>query len=155
MGSGSPPNHRMLVGVCLPLVFSLSSLLPASAHSHGASAHSHGAHSHSGAGEARPTGFHDPNVVQDAGHIKEHYEGKADIDESKMTPEELEFHYFQLHDFDNNTKLDGLEILAALTHLLPYGDNSTEGQGHSEGHSGGPGGGNSKLQTRCCLITQI
>ena len=27
---------------------------------------------------------------------------------------------FRMHDFDNNTKLDGLEILKALTHLLPY-----------------------------------
>ena len=26
----------------------------------------------------------------------------------------------RLHDFDNNTKLDGLEIFKALTHLLPY-----------------------------------
>ena len=26
----------------------------------------------------------------------------------------------RLHDFDNNTKLDGLEIYKALTHLLPY-----------------------------------
>ena len=25
-----------------------------------------------------------------------------------------------MHDFDNNTKLDGLEIYKALTHLLPY-----------------------------------
>ena len=25
-----------------------------------------------------------------------------------------------MHDFDNNTKLDGLEIFKALTHLLPY-----------------------------------
>lgn len=28
----------------------------------------------------------------------------------------------RLHDFDNNTMLDGLEILKALTHLLPYED---------------------------------
>ena len=28
-------------------------------------------------------------------HIKEHYEGKATLDESQMTPEELEFHYFK------------------------------------------------------------
>jgi len=28
-----------------------------------------------------------------------------------------------MHDFDNNTKLDGLEILKALTHLLPYQEN--------------------------------
>ena len=25
-----------------------------------------------------------------------------------------------MHDFDNNTKLDGLEIYKALTHLLPF-----------------------------------
>jgi hypothetical protein len=30
------------------------------------------------------------------------------------------WHHFRMHDFDNNTKLDGLEILKALTHLLPY-----------------------------------
>ena len=28
--------------------------------------------------------------------------------------------HFRLHDYDNNTKLDGLEILKALTHLVPY-----------------------------------
>lgn len=30
---------------------------------------------------------------------------------AKMSPEELEFHYFSAHDFDRNSKLDGLEIL--------------------------------------------
>lgn len=30
---------------------------------------------------------------------------------SKMTAEELEFHYFSAHDFDMNSKLDGLELL--------------------------------------------
>ncbi|XP_013395921.1 multiple coagulation factor deficiency protein 2 homolog [Lingula anatina] len=61
--------------------------------------------------------FHDPRVVQDAQHIKEHYEGLTDINETALTPEELEFHYFKLHDFDNNSRLDGLEILSALTHF--------------------------------------
>ena len=28
----------------------------------------------------------------------------------------------RLHDFDNNTMLDGLEIFKALTHLQPYAD---------------------------------
>ena len=27
---------------------------------------------------------------------------------------------FRLHDFDNNTMLDGLEIFKALTHLVPF-----------------------------------
>ena len=31
-----------------------------------------------------------------------------------------------MHDFDNNTKLDGLEILKALTHLLPYDEDEDE-----------------------------
>ena len=29
---------------------------------------------------------------------------------------------YRLHDFDNNTMLDGLEIFKALTHLMPYED---------------------------------
>ncbi|XP_014668286.1 PREDICTED: multiple coagulation factor deficiency protein 2 homolog isoform X2 [Priapulus caudatus] len=64
--------------------------------------------------------FRDKEFVQDREHVKEHLKDLADIDEEKMTPEELEFHYFKLHDFDNNTKLDGLEILAALTHAIPW-----------------------------------
>ena len=32
----------------------------------------------------------------------------------------LKIGIFRLHDFDNNTKLDGLEIYKALTHLLPF-----------------------------------
>lgn len=34
-----------------------------------------------------------------------------------MTPQEMEFHYFRLHDSNNDTKLDGLEIMAALSHM--------------------------------------
>lgn len=37
-------------------------------------------------------------------------------DISAMSDEELEFHYFQLHDFDKNNLLDGLEILQAIHH---------------------------------------
>ncbi|ELU03763.1 hypothetical protein CAPTEDRAFT_101837 [Capitella teleta] len=55
-------------------------------------------------------------------HINEHLDGVAKMNASQMTQEELEFHYFKLHDFDNNTMLDGLEIFKALTHLLPYDD---------------------------------
>jgi hypothetical protein len=34
-----------------------------------------------------------------------------------MTEEELEFHYFKLHDYDGNNKLDGTEITKAITHF--------------------------------------
>ncbi|XP_037774709.1 uncharacterized protein LOC119571469 [Penaeus monodon] len=34
-----------------------------------------------------------------------------------MSPRELDYHYFKLHDFDENLRLDGLELLAALGHV--------------------------------------
>lgn len=37
-------------------------------------------------------------------------------DLSKMTDEELEIYYFQVHDTDKNSKLDGLEMLQAIFH---------------------------------------
>ena len=47
-----------------------------------------------------------------------------DVDQLKLGDRESrEFHYFKLHDYDNNNKLDGLELGAAMTHV----------HGHSEG----------------------
>lgn len=46
-----------------------------------------------------------------------------------MTDEELEFHYFHLHDFDKNKHLDGLEILQAIKHTIhedELGENDLE-----------------------------
>jgi hypothetical protein len=43
-------------------------------------------------------------------------DGEVKADAADMTDEELEFHYFKLHDYDNNNKLDGLEIALALKH---------------------------------------
>jgi len=40
-----------------------------------------------------------------------------------------------MHDFDNNTKLDGLEILKALTHLLPYEEDEQEEKANMRGKS--------------------
>ena len=40
-----------------------------------------------------------------------------DADELKLDDKEaMEFHYFKLHDYDNNKKLDGLELGVAMTH---------------------------------------
>jgi hypothetical protein len=44
-----------------------------------------------------------------------------------MTEEELEFHYFKLHDYDGNNKLDGVEIAKAITHFHS-GKYSTDSQ---------------------------
>lgn len=53
-------------------------------------------------------------------HVLEHLEKVvATKSKDQMTPEELEFHYFKTHDYDGNNKLDGVEIVKALTHIHP------------------------------------
>ncbi|XP_012935888.1 multiple coagulation factor deficiency protein 2 homolog [Aplysia californica] len=45
-------------------------------------------------------------------------QGQINTDKS-MSPAEMEFHYFRLHDTNNDTMLDGLELLNALSHMMP------------------------------------
>ncbi|XP_046384149.1 multiple coagulation factor deficiency protein 2 homolog [Ischnura elegans] len=72
----------------------------------------------------------DTKLLRDEEHIREDLEHLLPgEDTKKMSPEELEFYYFKLHDFDNNTKLDGLEILQAIQHVM----HSSEEQGEPEG----------------------
>ena len=47
-------------------------------------------------------------------HIAEHLD--VPIDTSKMSEQELQFHYFKMHDSDNNNKLDGCELIKSLIH---------------------------------------
>ena len=63
-------------------------------------------------------------------HIREHMKEMMDGDEDLMLDDDeaMDFHYFKIHDYDNNNKLDGLELAAALTHF------HEEGHGH-EGRS--------------------
>ncbi|KAJ8950984.1 hypothetical protein NQ318_006368 [Aromia moschata] len=59
----------------------------------------------------------DAQLLHDKEHIQEHLEEVIpEPDLSNMTDEELEFYYFQVHDSDKNSKLDGLEILQAISH---------------------------------------
>ena len=44
------------------------------------------------------------------------------LDPSKMTEQELQFHYFKMHDADNNNKLDGSELIKSLIHW--HGNNT-------------------------------
>ncbi|XP_076180322.1 multiple coagulation factor deficiency protein 2 homolog [Ptiloglossa arizonensis] len=61
----------------------------------------------------------DANLLQDATHLKEDMGSMADqLDFSNMTEQEIEFHYFTVHDIDKNAKLDGLEILHAIQHTF-------------------------------------
>lgn len=47
-------------------------------------------------------------------HIGEHM--GVPVDTSRMTEQELQFHYFKMHDADNNNKLDGCELVKSLIH---------------------------------------
>ena len=49
-------------------------------------------------------------------HIKEHLKEEIDLTEDQMSDEDFMFHYFRLHDYDGNRKLDGLEIMHAISH---------------------------------------
>ncbi|XP_057669961.1 cAMP-dependent protein kinase catalytic subunit-like isoform X1 [Diorhabda carinulata] len=60
------------------------------------------------------------NVAQEAQHIQEHMD--VPIDTSKMTEQELQFHYFKMHDADNNNKLDGCELIKSLIHWHEQGN---------------------------------
>ncbi|CAI9730635.1 nuclear transcription factor Y subunit beta isoform X1 [Octopus vulgaris] len=75
---------------------------PQGSHGHG---HAHG-HSHN---------FKDDS--HDQAHIAEHLKDYAHKPVDQMTDEEMEFHYFKLHDYDDNNKLDGNEITSAITHF--------------------------------------
>ncbi|XP_043285279.1 multiple coagulation factor deficiency protein 2 homolog [Venturia canescens] len=65
-------------------------------------------------------------LLQDATHLAEDMGSMAEhIDIVNMNAQELEFYYFKFHDIDNNTKLDGLELLRALQHSL-HGEENDE-----------------------------
>ncbi len=49
---------------------------------------------------------------------------REELEQLKLDDQEaMEFHYFKLHDYDNNNKLDGLELAAAMTHFNEGGSN--------------------------------
>ncbi|KAK6755215.1 hypothetical protein RB195_013909 [Necator americanus] len=52
--------------------------------------------------------------VHDEGHIKQHLEDKINV--GTMTEEQQRFHYFSMNDLDKDNRIDGIEIVKALTH---------------------------------------
>jgi len=76
--------------------------------------HGHG-HQHPGHGQGHIQPVLDTkNIGQERQHIQEHMD--VPIDTSQMTEQELQFHYFKMHDTDNNNKLDGCELVKSLIH---------------------------------------
>ncbi|CAC5396745.1 MCFD2 [Mytilus coruscus] len=78
--------------------------------------------------------FNQRENVHNQEHIKEHLKEVVDKPEKEMTDDELEFHYFKLHDYDGNNKLDGVEVTKAITHF----HDEDEGKGEGE-HGAGEG----------------
>lgn len=66
-------------------------------------------HDHDGA-----RSFHEH--AKDRDHIMKDMEGVVNKPESEMSQEELQFHYFKLHDANNDNLLDGWELMFALNH---------------------------------------
>ncbi|KAJ1157053.1 hypothetical protein NDU88_009768 [Pleurodeles waltl] len=56
-------------------------------------------------------------MVQDKDHIMDHLDGVIDKPEQEMSSQELQLHYFKMHDLDGNNLLDGLELAAAISHV--------------------------------------
>jgi len=54
--------------------------------------------------------------ARDKDHIIADMEGVLNKPESEMSQEELQFHYFKLHDSNNDNLLDGWELMFALNH---------------------------------------
>ncbi|XP_066916923.1 multiple coagulation factor deficiency protein 2 homolog [Clytia hemisphaerica] len=59
----------------------------------------------------------DSRHVHDVEHINEHLRDQIDVNQQKpMSNEDLQFHYFKVHDSDNDDKLDGIELATAMAH---------------------------------------
>ncbi|GBP75040.1 Multiple coagulation factor deficiency protein 2 homolog [Eumeta japonica] len=74
----------------------------------------------------------DDEVLHDTKHIEEDTAALTPEQLSKMTPQELEFHYFSAHDFDRNSKLDGLEMLKAVYHTIEHEEDNPEAESSIE-----------------------
>ncbi|XP_067618030.1 lymphotoxin beta receptor inhibitor isoform X2 [Eurosta solidaginis] len=92
-------------------------------HPTGNAQHQQAHHGHHGGQQVLNTG----NIQQERSHIQEHMQ--VPIDTSKMSESELQFHYFKMHDSDNNNKLDGCELIKSLIHWHEQGSRD---QQHNE-----------------------
>ena len=56
-------------------------------------------------------------LVEEKAHLEDDLEERFSKEAvENMTAEERDYHYFRLHDFDQNNMLDGLEVLKAISH---------------------------------------
>ncbi|KRZ09767.1 Multiple coagulation factor deficiency protein 2 -like protein [Trichinella zimbabwensis] len=67
------------------------------------------------ANEPHSTHFGQKDDVEDVEHMKKHLHGRVDTN-SVDNPEMMRFYYFNMHDLNKDNRLDGLEIIKAVTH---------------------------------------
>ena len=72
--------------------------------------------------------LHNPNLSGERDHIKDHLE--VPLDTSGMSEQELQFHYFKMHDADNNNRLDGQELIKSLFHWHDESNHDPAKTGH-------------------------
>ncbi|KAK7072091.1 Multiple coagulation factor deficiency protein 2 [Halocaridina rubra] len=73
--------------------------------------------------------LHNPNLSKERDHIKDHLE--VPIDTAGMSEQELQYHYFKMHDADNNNKLDGQELIKSLFHWHDAANHDPAKTGHA------------------------
>ncbi|XP_055920528.1 nuclear transcription factor Y subunit beta-like [Eupeodes corollae] len=80
----------------------------------------------------RPQVLDPSNIQGEKAHIQDHIE--VPLDTSKMSEQELQFHYFKMHDSDHNNKLDGCELIKSLIHWHEKGSKEDAHQHEGTGH---------------------
>ncbi|XP_076344150.1 longistatin-like [Tachypleus tridentatus] len=61
------------------------------------------------------------DIVRDLDHIREDVSKVMKLQETGViSSNEALFYFFRMHDFDDNKKLDGLELVAAVRHSLDH-----------------------------------
>lgn len=65
-------------------------------------------------------------LVRDLDHIKEDVKKMTKLQAlGEIKTDEVIFYFFRMHDFDDNNKLDGLELSIAMKHTMEHSDNPT------------------------------
>ncbi|GIY84197.1 uncharacterized protein CDAR_462391 [Caerostris darwini] len=64
------------------------------------------------------------DIIRDLDHIKQDVQKITKLQDSgEISTNEALFYFLRMHDFDDNRKLDGHELLAAMTHALEHREN--------------------------------
>ncbi|KAL1414686.1 hypothetical protein MTO96_045315 [Rhipicephalus appendiculatus] len=67
------------------------------------------------------------DIIHDIEHLKEDLKTITDLQiEGKLTEDETMFYFMRMHDFDDNNKLDGWELLTAMKHMVAHHVKKTE-----------------------------